>query len=52
MNLLLPSKGFQDGMGVYLKQVEMENFKSFGGRLTVPLMEGYTAITGDRKSVV
>lgn len=50
MNLLLPSKGFQDGMGVYLKQVEMENFKSFGGRLTVPLMEGYTAITGPNGS--
>ncbi len=37
-------------MGVYLKQVEMENFKSFGGRLTVPLMEGYTAITGPNGS--
>lgn len=28
----------------------MENFKSFGGRLTVPLMEGYTAITGPNGS--
>lgn len=35
---------------MYLKQVEMENFKSFGGRLTVPLMEGYTAITGPNGS--
>lgn len=35
---------------MYLKQVEMENFKSFGGKLTVPLMEGYTAITGPNGS--
>ncbi|MBQ3685447.1 MAG: chromosome segregation protein SMC [Candidatus Methanomethylophilaceae archaeon] len=35
---------------MYLKQVELENFKSFGGKLTVPLMEGYTAITGPNGS--
>lgn len=28
----------------------MENFKSFGGKLTVPLMDGYTAITGPNGS--
>ena len=28
----------------------MENFKSFGGKLTVPLMEGYTAVTGPNGS--
>lgn len=28
----------------------MENFKSFGGKLVVPLMEGYTAITGPNGS--
>ncbi len=38
------------GCDVYLKQVEMENFKSFGGKLIVPLMEGYTAITGPNGS--
>ena len=35
---------------MYLKQVELENFKSFGGKLTVPLMEGYTAVTGPNGS--
>ncbi|MBR2255331.1 MAG: chromosome segregation protein SMC [Candidatus Methanomethylophilaceae archaeon] len=35
---------------MYLKQVEMENFKSFGGKLTVPLTEGYTAVTGPNGS--
>jgi chromosome segregation protein len=35
---------------MHLKTVEMENFKSFGGKVTVPLMEGYTAITGPNGS--
>ena len=35
---------------MYLKQVELENFKSFGGKLVVPLMEGYTAVTGPNGS--
>lgn len=35
---------------MYLKAVEMENFKSFGGKLVVPLMEGYTAVTGPNGS--
>ena len=35
---------------LHLKAVEMENFKSFGGKLTVPLMEGYTAVTGPNGS--
>lgn len=39
-----------EGFKVYLKQVELENFKSFGGKLTVPLMEGYTAVTGPNGS--
>ncbi|AMK13235.1 chromosome segregation protein SMC [methanogenic archaeon mixed culture ISO4-G1] len=38
------------GNRVHLKQVEMENFKSFGGKVTVPLMEGYTAVTGPNGS--
>jgi len=35
---------------VYLKQIELENFKSFGGKLTIPLMEGYLAVTGPNGS--
>ncbi|MDO5861411.1 MAG: chromosome segregation protein SMC [Thermoplasmata archaeon] len=39
------------GVGqLHLKAVEMENFKSFGGKITVPLMEGYTAVTGPNGS--
>ena len=33
-------------MDLYLKEVEMENFKSFGKKLTVPFFPGFTAITG------
>ncbi len=35
---------------MHLKTVEMENFKSFGGKVIVPLMEGYTAVTGPNGS--
>jgi len=35
---------------VYLRQIELENFKSFGGKLTIPLMEGYMAVTGPNGS--
>lgn len=35
---------------MHLKAVEMENFKSFGGKITVPLMDGYTAVTGPNGS--
>lgn len=38
------------GCDVYLKQIELENFKSFGGKLTIPLMEGYMAVTGPNGS--
>ncbi|MCL2143076.1 MAG: AAA family ATPase, partial [Methanomassiliicoccaceae archaeon] len=37
-------------MNLYLKQIELENFKSFGGKLTIPLMEGYLAVTGPNGS--
>jgi chromosome segregation protein len=37
-------------MSVYLKQVEMENFKSFGHKLVVPFFPGFTAITGPNGS--
>jgi chromosome segregation protein len=33
-------------MYLYLKEVQMENFKSFGKKLTVPFFPGFTAITG------
>ena len=33
-------------MHLYLKEVKMENFKSFGKKLTVPFFPGFTAITG------
>jgi len=35
---------------MYLKQIELENFKSFGRRLTIPLLEGYTVVTGPNGS--
>lgn len=34
------------GDHLYLKEVEMENFKSFKKRIRIPVLEGYTAITG------
>jgi chromosome segregation protein len=33
-------------MQLYLKEVRMENFKSFGKKLSVPFFPGFTAITG------
>src|SRR5688572_9502412 len=35
---------------MYLKEVRMVNFKSFGERLTVPFKPGFTAITGPNGS--
>src|SRR4030065_2550251 len=35
---------------MYLKEIHMENFKSFGHRGTVPLLQGYTTITGPNGS--
>lgn len=35
---------------MYLKQIELENFKSFGKKLVIPLLEGYTAVTGPNGS--
>lgn len=37
-------------MELYLKEVSMENFKSFGKKLTVPFFPGFTAITGPNGS--
>ncbi|PKK85686.1 MAG: chromosome segregation protein SMC [Thermoplasmata archaeon HGW-Thermoplasmata-1] len=38
------------GCKLYLKEVRMENFKSFGHKLTVPFLPGFTAITGPNGS--
>ena len=35
---------------VYINQVEFENFKSFGGRVKIPLEEGFTVVTGPNGS--
>ena len=37
-------------MCLYLKEIQMENFKSFGKKLTVPFFPGFTAITGPNGS--
>ncbi|UCF13339.1 MAG: chromosome segregation protein SMC [Thermoplasmatales archaeon] len=37
-------------MELYLKEVQMENFKSFGKKLVVPFFPGFTAITGPNGS--
>jgi len=35
---------------VYINQVEFENFKSFGGNVSIPLEEGFTVVTGPNGS--
>ena len=35
---------------MHLIRMELENFKSFGGEVTIPLEEGFTAITGPNGS--
>ncbi len=35
---------------MFLKEIELENFKSFGKHLRLPLLQGYTAITGPNGS--
>lgn len=35
---------------MYLKEVQLENFKSFGKKITVPFLPGFTAITGPNGS--
>jgi chromosome segregation protein len=37
-------------MELYLKEVQMENFKSFGKKLVVPFFPGFTAVTGPNGS--
>ena len=38
------------GEGMHLTRIELENFKSFGGEIIIPLEEGFTAITGPNGS--
>ncbi|RLF43697.1 MAG: hypothetical protein DRN09_04370, partial [Thermoplasmata archaeon] len=35
---------------MYLKEIHMENFKSFGKKVVVPFFPGFTAITGPNGS--
>jgi len=35
---------------MHLNRIELENFKSFGGKISIPLEEGFTAITGPNGS--
>jgi len=35
---------------MYLKEIQLENFKSFGRKTTIPFLEGYTCITGPNGS--
>ncbi|RPG74252.1 MAG: chromosome segregation protein SMC [Euryarchaeota archaeon TMED248] len=37
-------------MGMYLKEIQISNFKSFKGEVTIPLDRGFTAITGPNGS--
>ncbi len=35
---------------MYIKEIEIDNFKSFANKVTVPLLEGFTAISGPNGS--
>jgi chromosome segregation protein len=35
---------------LFLKEIQMENFKSFGRKISIPFLQGYTAITGPNGS--
>src|SRR6266511_3992009 len=35
---------------VFLKEIQMENFKSFGRKISIPFLQGYTSITGPNGS--
>ena len=36
--------------GMYLREIQIENFKSFGNRVRIPFLTGFTAITGPNGS--
>ena len=35
---------------MFLKEIQMENFKSFGRKISIPFLQGYTSITGPNGS--
>ena len=35
---------------MYIKEIEIDNFKSFANKITIPLMQGFTAISGPNGS--
>jgi len=35
---------------LFLKEIQMENFKSFGRKISIPFLQGYTSITGPNGS--
>ena len=35
---------------MYIKEIEIDNFKSFANKVTIPLLEGFTAISGPNGS--
>ena len=35
---------------MYIKEIEIDNFKSFANKITVPLLQGFTAISGPNGS--
>src|SRR3989304_4474614 len=43
-------RAFSRGDTLFLKQIEMENFKSFAGKVRVPFLPGYTTVTGPNGS--
>lgn len=38
------------GEGMYIKCITLENFKSFGSKISIPFLPGFTAITGPNGS--
>src|SRR5437867_11496166 len=40
----------RSGEPLFLREIQMENFKSFGRKITVPFLQGYTAITAPNGS--
>lgn len=35
---------------MFLKEIQMENIKSFGRKISIPFLQGYTSITGPNGS--
>src|SRR3989304_6248478 len=43
-------RAFSRGDTLFLKQIHMENFKSFAAKIRVPFLPGYTSVTGPNGS--